>query len=75
MVSHLPDRHDQFSWQDRQNIEELILLRKLRKAKQGIDIEKLNRGEEKRKSKKKEPEFDMSQYGLHHQKKKNDVPE
>lgn len=36
----------------RQSIEDLILLRKLRKAKQGIDLEKLNRGEEKRRKKK-----------------------
>ncbi|ORY24970.1 hepatocellular carcinoma-associated antigen 59-domain-containing protein [Naematelia encephala] len=43
-----------------QNIEELILLRKLRKSKQGIDLERLNRGEE-RKSKKSDA---SEQYGL-----------
>ncbi|KAK1924900.1 hepatocellular carcinoma-associated antigen 59-domain-containing protein [Papiliotrema laurentii] len=55
-----------------QSIEELILLRKLRKSKQGIDLEKLNRGEDKRKAKKKEPEIDMSKYGLHPSTKKTD---
>lgn len=29
------------------NIDELILLRKLRRAKQGIDLERFNRGEKK----------------------------
>ena len=48
----------------RQNIEEMIMLRKLRKSKQGIDIEKLNRGEEKKKAKKAEPEIDLSKFGL-----------
>ena len=33
-------------------VEELIMLRKLRKAKQGIDLEKLNRGEDRRRKKK-----------------------
>jgi hypothetical protein len=34
---------------DTSNIDELILLRKLRKAKQGIDLQRLNRGEDKHK--------------------------
>ena len=46
----------------------------MRKAKQGINIDKLNRGEDKRKTKTKEPEIDFSKYGLHSQ-KKGDAPE
>lgn len=40
------------------NIDELILLRKLRKSKQGIDLEKFNRGDKK-------GHKDDSDYGLH----------
>lgn len=32
------------------SVEEMILLRKLRRSHQGIDLEKLNRGDEKKKA-------------------------
>ena len=48
-------------------------MRKLRKAKQGIDLEKLNRGEHKKVI--KEPEVDMSQYGLLPSKRKEETKE
>lgn len=43
----------------------MILLRKLRRAEkqQGIDLEKFNRGEEKRKA--KEPVIEYEKFGLH----------
>jgi hypothetical protein len=48
------------------NIDELIMLRKLRKAKPGIDLERLNRGEEKRRKQLEASE----RYGLQSQKSK-----
>ncbi|WWC89920.1 uncharacterized protein L201_004849 [Kwoniella dendrophila CBS 6074] len=48
-------------------IEDLVLLRKLRKsqAQLGIDLEKLNRGEQEKKGKNKKKELDASEkYGL-----------
>ncbi|WVQ78387.1 hypothetical protein IAT38_000473 [Cryptococcus sp. DSM 104549] len=47
-------------------IEELQMLRRLRKsqAQQGIDLEKLNRGEEKKKAKGKKKEDAEEKYGL-----------
>ncbi|EIW69362.1 hypothetical protein TREMEDRAFT_17281, partial [Tremella mesenterica DSM 1558] len=51
-----------------QNIEELILIRKLRRPKPGIDLEKLNRGDDR---KGKRPEGDAAErYGLQSQRKK-----
>ncbi|WWC60984.1 uncharacterized protein I303_103561 [Kwoniella dejecticola CBS 10117] len=50
-----------------QTIEDLVLLRKLRKsqAQQGIDLEKLNRGEQAKKGKNKKKELDAGEkYGL-----------
>ena len=52
------------------SVDELIMLRKLRKSKQGMDIDKLNRGEEKRRKHKEEG---VQRYGL--QKRDDDVDE
>lgn len=48
-----------------QSVEDMILLRKLRRAEkqQGIDLERLNRGEERKKA--KEPEIEYDKFGLH----------
>ena len=40
------------------------MLRKLRKAKQGIDLEKLNRGEDKKGKRKKDEDPSLQGYGL-----------
>ncbi|KAL0254037.1 hypothetical protein I308_101416 [Cryptococcus tetragattii IND107] len=47
-------------------VEELLMLKKLKKAqsKQGIDLEKLNRGEEKKSKGKKKDEDAATKYGL-----------
>ena len=55
----------------RQNIEDLILLRKLRRSQPGIDLEKLNRGEERRTSKKRD-ENAAEKFGLQSQKAKGE---
>jgi hypothetical protein len=52
-------------------MEELRLLRKLKKSKQGIDLEKLNRGEVKKNSKKKDQD-EIQGYGLQGSSRKDD---
>lgn len=52
-----------------QTVEEMILLRKLRRAKQGIELEKLNKGEKSKKG----PELGASEkYGLQSTRKRQD---
>lgn len=55
----------------RLDMEELRLLRKLKKSKQGIDLEKLNRGEVKKNSKKKDQD-EIQGYGLQGSSRKDD---
>jgi len=59
-----------FADRHRSNVEELILLRKLRRSQPGIDLEKLNRGEERRKGKKRDSESAAEKYGLQTQRAK-----
>ena len=54
----------------RSNIDELILLRKLRRSQPGIDIEKLNRGEDRRKGKKRDTDDAAEKYGMQTQRAK-----
>ncbi len=60
------------SSQLRSNIDELILLRKLRRSQPGINLEKLNRGEERRKGRKRDV-FDgaAENFGLQTQRNKD----
>lgn len=52
-----------------QTVEEMILLRKLRRAKQGIEVEKLNKGEKSKRA----PELGASEkYGLQSTKKRQE---
>lgn len=52
-----------------QTVEEMILLRKLRRAKQGIELEKLNKGEKSKRA----PELGASEkYGLQSTKKRQE---
>ncbi|ORX39980.1 hepatocellular carcinoma-associated antigen 59-domain-containing protein [Kockovaella imperatae] len=48
--------------EDGLSVDELIMLRKLRKSKQGIDLEKLNRGEHRHR--KKNEDAGLQRYGL-----------
>ncbi|CAD6571047.1 MAG: hypothetical protein TREMPRED_000131 [Tremellales sp. Tagirdzhanova-0007] len=52
------------------NIDELILLRKLRRSQPGIDLEKFNRGEERRKGKKRDIDGAAEKFGIQTQRAK-----